>query len=526
LNSTRKKRHFFIFFLLGLYGYSLFSRILSLNGDSSMYIYAGDLVLSGQKPFLDFFDINPPLIVYLSAISNWFAYHIGVYPVFLYKLFTAILCLGSWFYAWSLSEKSNMFPKENTFIFAIVSLILQIMDVYLNFFGQRDHLFASLLLPYLILNATSDSAKDSWGSRFFSFLITLGFGITVAFKPYFLLFLVALELFISLFVKKSWRSLLNRNFFLVLSIQLIYYLWLLSLPGQQGDYFWKTHIPMVMHFYEAFDYSSISYPVFIIGSGPIISLIALAFGMHHWVVLSKFQKLSIFLFGSTLLLFVLQFRWFPYHLAPINVAISFSFLAFALGKFGSIALKTNNKILAYIQNFYLMVIFACFVFYAYTFLYISEASGKRKNNFWQTRSILQGRVKEGDSILPLTPTNSSVYTIASIYKLKIGSRYLFQYPLAFFGTQRFATGKLFFDPNDDYLNSLEFQYFDNLREDIDKFKPKVIWFFETKGHRPAGLPKGFPIFEYLDQVGFIKTIENSYFRVQAPDGYLVFLRKN
>ncbi|HMY02717.1 MAG TPA: hypothetical protein PKA48_05155, partial [Candidatus Obscuribacter sp.] len=41
---------------------------LSISADQSVYVQSGLLLLQGKVPYLDFFDFNPPLIVYLNVI--------------------------------------------------------------------------------------------------------------------------------------------------------------------------------------------------------------------------------------------------------------------------------------------------------------------------------------------------------------------------------------------------------------------------------------------------------------------------
>src|ERR1700679_1637233 len=48
---------------------------LEINTDNAVYLAVAQLLLGGKQPYVDFYDTNPPLIMYLNvipaAIGNW-----------------------------------------------------------------------------------------------------------------------------------------------------------------------------------------------------------------------------------------------------------------------------------------------------------------------------------------------------------------------------------------------------------------------------------------------------------------------
>ena len=54
---------------------------LSTNLGSAMYLQAGQMLLEGQMPYVDFVDINPPLIIYVSAIFAGLARLVNVHII-------------------------------------------------------------------------------------------------------------------------------------------------------------------------------------------------------------------------------------------------------------------------------------------------------------------------------------------------------------------------------------------------------------------------------------------------------------
>ena len=46
----------------------IFLHPLAISPDQALYLESGKLILQGRVPYLDFFDLNLPLIMYLNVI--------------------------------------------------------------------------------------------------------------------------------------------------------------------------------------------------------------------------------------------------------------------------------------------------------------------------------------------------------------------------------------------------------------------------------------------------------------------------
>ena len=69
----------------GSLAYILFNP-LSTSVGSALYLQAGEMLLEGQTPYVDFVDINPPLIIYFSALWAGAAKLFGVHPILIFSL--------------------------------------------------------------------------------------------------------------------------------------------------------------------------------------------------------------------------------------------------------------------------------------------------------------------------------------------------------------------------------------------------------------------------------------------------------
>ena len=65
-----------------------------INHDCAAYLQYGALLLDGKLPYVDFVDVNPPLIVYISAVPAFFARHCPLDPIVVFSL--CVLGLVAW----------------------------------------------------------------------------------------------------------------------------------------------------------------------------------------------------------------------------------------------------------------------------------------------------------------------------------------------------------------------------------------------------------------------------------------------
>ncbi|MBP9089470.1 hypothetical protein KBI23_00475 [bacterium] len=139
---------FSIFALLLVRVFLLPSNII--NPDCSMFLRAGQLVLAGARPYIDFVELNPPLIFYINVIPSLFAKLSGLSPETSLYLFTLLLFSLSLLLSWKLlhdcSESSAIYFGPIIVAFCLGNLICYEWVQ----FGQRQQLLANALLPFFI----------------------------------------------------------------------------------------------------------------------------------------------------------------------------------------------------------------------------------------------------------------------------------------------------------------------------------------------------------------------------------------
>ena len=172
-----------------------------LNHDVSFLSYAGSELLKGSRLYVEFQEMNPPGAHFLQEGILGVAATLGVSEFLLTHLFVLALGIaGILMLRWVYRDGG----ESQRFIF--VTLAYALVVVRGNFsnnvvpsapaipydFGQRDHLFTLLFLPYLLWRISSRRASIF----VYPYLVLLGY--VAVWKPYWPLLLVAVELYLAI----------------------------------------------------------------------------------------------------------------------------------------------------------------------------------------------------------------------------------------------------------------------------------------------------------------------------------------
>jgi hypothetical protein len=147
-------------------------RPADVQHDVAMYLQAGQLLLRGQKPYVDFIDLNPPLITYASAIPAFVARVLGTALAPTAMLMTA--CAAAVSLVITRRVLASVFEEAGADpLFADVTVLALAYAFFLidvperidlpfpgnpapdprlsAFFAQREHLFMIGAAPFLAL---------------------------------------------------------------------------------------------------------------------------------------------------------------------------------------------------------------------------------------------------------------------------------------------------------------------------------------------------------------------------------------
>ena len=140
--------------LLAVLGIVLFSMLRSpLKDDIAWLLYVARRWLAGRELYVDVVEINPPLIVWISAIPIRLAGMLGIDAQFTaIPFFIAVVLACAWWTA-SLLRGSGKLFEDRLPVFAAIGTVLLVVPA--GDLGQREHLLVAAILPYLALFARS-----------------------------------------------------------------------------------------------------------------------------------------------------------------------------------------------------------------------------------------------------------------------------------------------------------------------------------------------------------------------------------
>lgn len=298
-----KKQQWIILLFYGLA--FLTQSFLLLNHDVSWCMHAAERMLAGGTYVQDFFDINPPLSLYLYAppvlLSHFSSWHFALtLQIYVFTLSAGSLFICSELIS-SLFSESRLLGQCFLIVLAFIFLIFPLHD-----FGQREHLLLILIMPYLL--ATLAYLRGLILPT--GLMIAIGLAASMGFglKPYFLISFFLVEAY--LLSQKPNRHTLLRPDLLTLVLALSAYI--LSLWIFHTNYIYII-VPLAMKYY----YAGFHDPWSALCLHPVIFL----FGFLSILVLFEktHRKECMVLFWVTLGLlaaYLLQRTVWTYHFFP------------------------------------------------------------------------------------------------------------------------------------------------------------------------------------------------------------------
>jgi hypothetical protein len=286
---------------------------LLLKGDIAWQMQMARSVLAGGNYIKDFFEINPPLSIYLyipavilQKLAGWSA--IIALRIYIFAVASLTLFLCSQLLDKIFRQQDSLLKNILFFALVYVFLILPLSE-----FGQRECLLMYFTMPYFLLVAIRLEHKTvvPWQALGIGFLA----GIGLALKPFFLSAMCLVELYYMFRQPRqkqaffSWaRPEVFAIFgFLILYVSLVWFAY--------PDYF-KIVVPIAAQFY----YQSFGEPWKIVLLNPIIFYIALVPLLFFLVSQNNpYKDLAAVLMtalGGFMLVYIMQQLSWYYHLLP------------------------------------------------------------------------------------------------------------------------------------------------------------------------------------------------------------------
>jgi hypothetical protein len=174
---------------------------LDLHADVSWLITLGEKVLAGNRPYIDFIEVNPPASIFIYLPAVMFARLTGLAPEFAVGLFVFIGAGASLWASARILITAKILRHEHLWpLAAIFALVLTVLPGAT--FAQREHIALIAFLPALAVMAARAEGKSV--ALHWAVTAGIGAGIAAIIKPHFALPLMCCAA-TAAFCARSWR---------------------------------------------------------------------------------------------------------------------------------------------------------------------------------------------------------------------------------------------------------------------------------------------------------------------------------
>ena len=120
-----------------------------LKDDVAWLLWVAKKWLAGRELYVDLVEVNPPLVIWLYAIPAAIAGWLDLAPKLASTMFFAAILLGSSWWTASLLQGRAPLLERRVPVFSLIGTLLLVLPGVE--FGQREHLLAAVVLPYIAL---------------------------------------------------------------------------------------------------------------------------------------------------------------------------------------------------------------------------------------------------------------------------------------------------------------------------------------------------------------------------------------
>jgi hypothetical protein len=150
--------------------------------DPAWLLVVASRFLDGARLYTDVIETNPPLIIWLHVVPVALARALEASPVSVFRVTVVGVLLGS--VALANTLLARVAPDDPGRRRALVLLVVFVLfPLARHDFGQREHIFLALLLPYLFLLACRAAGKPIESGRAVALGALAGLGMSI--KPHF-----------------------------------------------------------------------------------------------------------------------------------------------------------------------------------------------------------------------------------------------------------------------------------------------------------------------------------------------------
>ncbi len=491
-----------------------------MNHDAALHLDIGRMILEGKRPYLDFVDTNPPMIMYLSVVPAAMAKLLPIHIISAFHLFTFCLMLISAGTCRSLLARARLgvsVNERNMIALTLLVMSFALMQTPDMDWGQREHLYLLLYFPFFICRWVR--WQGGYVNRTMAIIVGLAAAAGACMKPHFVIAALSVEGAQIImgrragpFLKPEWITFVLGGLF--------YALHFLLLPGEIREAFFGRWLPMVAAGYDAYNQS---WSKMIFRPGLVFSLISalagIALGRYRSDPLSRLAD-AFAVFGLvSLALYLLQHKGWFYHQIP---AVFGGTLALVVGGFAFA--RKSGRGLSRLPNLRMASWLVAGVLLASGVELWAEAD--KGFQPWPDPGIgkiIQRYSTTDDPILIISTQVGSVYPLMLQVNRASASRYITTFPLALiYAAEPDADPVNDRNPSREHMKPEEIRFLNELEQDIRATKPPLILIDARE--RPQAMPEGFTFPDYFEDVGFLKEALGNYRYEETAFDFQIYVR--
>jgi hypothetical protein len=503
-------------------------RPLRVNHDSGMYLQAGALLLEGQVPYVDFVDLNPPLIVYLSAIPAGIArvLHAHSIPVFLVLVWLAVAVSSL---AAASALRGTLGPRDGlpAELLAVALVVVSLFLLRSASFGQREHLFALALLPYLVVRHRTWSGGAV--PHPLAALAGVVAGIGACLKPHFVLVALAPEAYWVL-SRRRLGALIAPETVGLTAAGVGYAAHFLVVPDAMRTAFFERWLGLVADGYRVYDvpFRAVVRRADVWLPPMLAAAVLFVRPRRAGPAWDLARGLAVAALAGVVAYFA-QHKGWPYHAipawtllaavaalataellpSPVRPAVRLA-LVTSPGASRAVALAVAGALAA-----------------AAGILALGSPVERQRDAIVASSAAaraVETYTDPDDPVLVLSSSVATAYPLLTQLGRRPGSRLLWLFPIPMFYSEIAASEGEAYPYRTGIVPREEARILGLLRRDVARRRPPLV-LIQARG--PCfGCPRGFRMLDYLDRIGFIDTALADYRRLGATGDSEAFVRSD
>jgi hypothetical protein len=501
---------------------------MRMNHDCSFMLYTGRLLTEGKTLYVDWWDNSPPLIFYLNTLPALISKFSGINMLLVFSISVVAIVLCS---ALSIRRQliySNLeISQSNVGILLIFWVTFSLYVYQQNDFGQKDHLFILFFVPFFVCRWIR---CEKGTSRLLTAILTGFLGaVGTCIKPTFVIMALITEAYF-LLRYRSFKNLVQPEIAVFVTTCICHAAHFLILSPmattnliERMPYLLFEVYPKLMAPASFADVIANNEFYFLVLCALFPLLVTAPRAGDLWKMARPMSAMVI----AGITIYLIHFKGFSYHFLS---ALGPAFLILGISSAESRLIGFQDSHAGSRFTLSLTCNQACWVMLFALALMISgvvyRITTKSPSRFADTpfSRLLVQYSEASDYVLVLSAERGVIWPILLQSERRQASRHgmVEELPLFYQGITEGPDGRF---PYHTLSNAPreEFRLLMELKEDIQKFKPKLIVIHDPIQCRIC--PPGFRMLDYLTAMGLVGEAMEDYESAHKFDDFFVYIRR-